>query len=420
MFKQTIMKTGFSSPHKKYVNILALGHVFRYTENIMKGRPVLDAGYLITRIASGAKGGAAAIHSAFGGESAFRTTLHEIQDIDTYSVRPRLVKEFASSVSCSHSLKDAFNRFLSGWTQRNRQSLPDIAADLMESLGMKRHDIVTGDGLSAEEHALARAMMLVAARAEMIRGKAPTPLISRTENKYHNTLHTASLPLVSAAFLRSHDRLEPSGAIEPMDLADRLEIFLSGFAHDIDHDGRPNPPDQPFRNEQRSCAAILPILDACGVPASRQSSILATILATSPNGGIQFLKKIGETLKAGKSADIASVDPEGKYPALHTLLEKPKNFYKAALVEDADLFNSAAAGDRVWKIMADRLTEEQRLLGIETANFGTLPSRLFFLNMLVGPQGFTSPGAEALCNGEIDHCRAETHRKVDAANPAPP
>jgi hypothetical protein len=401
----------------------------RYTiyDKAMKGRrvlrrkPGLDTGYLMSRIVSGAKGGAAAIHAAFGGPDKYWQTYYAIKNVDDYSSgnTARLAQDFAQAETSCKSLKDHFDRFLSGWSQTHRQSLPAIAFDLMKGLGVTEQQVLTGQGLSADEHALARAMVLVAARAEMIRGEPLSPAMSKQENPFHNTLHTASLPLVSMQFIREYDKLARTGQVPAFTLADKMEILLSGFGHDIDHDGRPNPADQPFFNEKRSCERILPILYACGVSDKHRSSIVATILATSPNGGLQFLKKISHAIADGKELRIEELDPEGKNRMLHGLLDHPVNAFKAAIVEDADLYASTAAGDKAWKIMSQRLTEEQKSVGLDV-DFTTQKSRMGFLDFIVSRFGFSSPSARKLCNRDIEACRAQTEERIKVeAQPAP-
>lgn len=413
-----------------YINLLhnlQARSPLRYTiyDKAMKGRramrrkPVLDTGYLISRIVSGAKGGAAAIHAAFGGPEKYWQTYYEIKNTDDYSAgnTPRLAGDFARAETSCKSLKDHFDRFLNYWSQNHRQSLPAIAFDLMKGLGVNEQQVLTGQGLSEDEHALARAMVLVAARAEMIRGEALSPAMSKQENPFHNTLHTASLPLVSLHFIRQYDKLARTGQVPAFTLADKLEILLSGFGHDIDHDGRPNPADQPFVNEKRSLDRILPILDACGVSDNHRSSIVATILATSPNGGLQFLKKISHAIGEGRQPSVEDLDREGKFRMLHGLLDHPVNAFKAMIVEDADLYASTAAGDKAWWIMSQRLTKEQRALGLDV-DFTTQESRMGFLKYLFN-LSFSSPSAKTLCNADVDACVEQTQKKIDAAKAQP-
>ncbi len=380
---------------------------------------LLDTGYLISRIVSGAKGGAAAIHAAFGGPDKYWQTYYAIKNVDDYSAgnTARLARDFASAETSCKSLKDHFDRFLNGWSQNHRQSLPAIAFDLMKGLGVTEQQVLTGKGLNEDERALARAMVLVAARAEMIRGEALSPAMAKQENPFHNTLHTASLPLVSMQFIREYDKLAKTGQVPAFTLADKMEILLSGFGHDIDHDGRPNPADQPFFNEERSCNRILPILDACGVPDKHRSSIVATILATSPNGGLQFLKDIGHAMADGKEPHVEDLDPEGKYPVLHSLLNHPLNAFKAMIVEDSDLYGSIAAGDKAWRIMSKRLTEEQKSIGMDV-DYTTQQSRMGLLIHLFKKM-FSSPGAQRLCSADVNACLEETQKKINAAKPQP-
>src|SRR5204863_10058 len=97
--------------------------------------------------------------------------------------------------------------------------------------------------------------------AALIRGLAASG-DGRIAAAYHNTAHTAHVAVIAAYLAGVNEDLAKIGGIASLELKDRLLLVLAALAHDIDHPGRGSPPENPVFNEERSFAAVKPLLEA--------------------------------------------------------------------------------------------------------------------------------------------------------------
>lgn len=357
----------------------------------------------LRRLAGQMAGGAAAISSLFGADKHLADTLAEIEAVDIrYGVFGPSRGLFTPDAHAAQDVARIFTDIcVRQWSHDHRPSLPAIAEGLLACLGVMPDQVESGAGLSAEEAALARALMLVGLRAEYIRGQAPTRAVRGQANSFHNTLHTAYVTLIAGYLAQSAD-----GAL---DLSDRLTLVLAALAHDVDHQGRGNPHDQPMANEQAAFAVIRPALVGCDVTRGRVRDILLMLRTTSPNGPHAYLKAIAGAARGGQTG--APIDPEARFTDLDVMLGDPRLVEMAAMLSDADLYASAGAGLEANKVMSLRLTRELRDNGVDM-DFTSDAARLGFLDNIVGADGFCSRAGRDLFNGFFQDLKNYTQMRL--------
>lgn len=259
--------------------------------------------------------------------------------------------------------------------KNGRPSLPLLAAHLAGVLGIDKN--------STDYEAL----LLVAFRAEMGQSDPPPA--------YHNPCHFADVAVMTAVYAQSTPGFTTH---------DKALALIAAFGHDIDHDGRPNPSDNPAFNEEKSYTAMQPLLEAVGISKEDQQKIHVILLTTSINGPLATLKSIA----TGKPADLS------RFPELKVLISDNKLAEIAAIVTDADIFAGSGAGLAASVLMSKLLTEEMQSRDI-TLNFNGDGARLFFLENVIGKEGYLSQAARNLSNSGFEKLLNETHQRLDAS-----
>ncbi|MCE9508347.1 MAG: hypothetical protein K8R48_08585, partial [Alphaproteobacteria bacterium] len=123
--------------------------------------------------------------------------------------------------------------------------------------------------------------------------------------------------------------------------------------------------------------------------------------------------------REGRPVVFGQLKDAGKFPDLKALAGDAKLTQMAAIVSDADLYASSGAGLKSNMVMSELLTRENRKHG-GTADFTNDNARLFFLDSIVGKEGFASAPGRAAANDNLESLRAETARRIAAGKKPPP
>lgn len=298
------------------------------------------------------------------------------------------------------AVQDRFIACVMNWKpgRLTRPGLPQLAAVLLRDKGIdfERPATAGSDGLAPGEQALVRATMLVAAQAERnltIRG--------RRNNPYHNAVHTAHVAVMAGYLGDLNDELvEGYGRFSEFTMRDKLLVLLAAFAHDIDHPGSGNPPDNHYRNEHGALAVVLPILKAAGVQPFDLARLETMIRTTSPNGPHARLKQVAA--EQAHHRGVARPDGSGKFPELRALDTDRTLTQMAAILSDADLFASAGTGIAGNVVAGKRLSREFNRACCDKdkkIDFTTPQAREGFMRHIVGERGFASQAAAAGFSG---------------------
>ena len=175
----------------------------------------------------------------------------------------------------SDSVRGAVADFKARFFGQESCNLQGIASDILAEI-------------SSDDHAYQNAIHKMAARAEYIRG---APAEDQRPNPYHNTPHTGDVSVWVHYIAKG---LEPK---------QRLLLQLVAFAHDVDHLGCTNDIEGPFVNEERSISVLEAIMQEEGLPEEDIQVAKLMLLATSPNGGFQYLKGVAHALNNGDEPD---------------------------------------------------------------------------------------------------------------------
>jgi hypothetical protein len=336
------------------------------------------------------------IYSAFHGDTNIADTLKEILDRD--SEYGPLTEDNGlllahPNESASVVIKHFAEICIGEWDINHRPSLPAIAVKELDRFGASSPD---DEVLSKEEQRIAKAMVLIAARAEMIKGKPPTDNQKAKVNSYHNSVHTAHVAELASFLTQKNNQMFDEGT-SPIKLQrkDQLLVSLAAFAHDIDHSGGANPPDDKYLMEEKSFQAVLPLMQEMKISESDISTVHLLLRTTSPNGPTQFLKKI---IKSGETEETSmkTLDPENNFPELEPLIHDIKLLQMAAILSDSDLFASAGAGLDANIEMSTRISDElNKAAGVDRFDFTQDKSRKFFMDNIVGAGFISYAGAEA-------------------------
>ncbi len=356
--------------------------------------------------------GPEAVHAAFGGEGPFRQTLRYIRERDLHYKLPQLHRDFFNAASGrGDELATRFQHGLLLWKQTDRPSLPALGEQLL--LHRKLTPVLLENPKSSRrtDVKLARALLLIALRGEMIRG-APPESGNEKANPYHNAPHFGVVGVLADFLLKRHVRLAPEEQLAVLGGPMQLAALVAAFAHDVDHPGGGNPKGEPFAFEDRSFEAVRPLLEAAGIPPEIQNDIHVMIRTTSPNGPQTYLKNVMRLLRAGEKPTPQAVDPGRRFPELDLLCERPDLAVAASIVHDADLYLSIAAGRLANEITSGRLTAEFCGIG-EGKDFSTDEALAFLLDTVVGPDGFASPAARDSGNAKVEELRRHNRQRLD-------
>lgn len=362
-----------------------------------------------------------AVVSLFGGENGMRALESHVMRVDAYHASSfnRITKPLVDrNTPEPATLSQKFHKACMYWCEKSRPSVPAFAAHAVATL---KKDYRAINGLPIKLDALERAIALTALRAEMVHGKVPG--ISRP-NAYHDALHTLNVATLTFAMIETNNRQSAQDPqVEKLDLRQRYILLLAAIGHDIDHPGVGNPPSNHYKNENASFATLRKIMIHAGVGQDDQDAIETLIRTTSPNGPHAVMKQAAVAHHAGEKPDWDKIDPSGKFPELQTL-NSPKLAEMAAILSDADLGASAGFGFDMNQEMSRRLTGEAKYAG-QAIDFTTPQARAFFIEKIVGEQGFASRAGGALMNDAFQELHSQTQRviasqKAAAANTAKP
>ena len=154
-------------------------------------------------------------------------------------------------------------------------------------------------------------------------------------------------------------------------------------------------------NERHSAQKVADILHKHDVDEKTIEQVTAIIISTSPNGPHQFVK-----------SDFKEGTPQPEQEILRNdslLLELTK------IICDADIFASASVNLVSSKNTSQKLTKEAEAAG-QNIDFETRESLLFFLDNIVGKDGFASKIAQDLANVNFHHIREATKDSLAPAN----
>ena len=345
----------------------------------------------------------APVHRAFGGQPAFEATLKESAAADAARTVPTGEDAVIHTARAGPGeIIGFFNAVcMTGWLGGGAPALPVLAARILDSKGIDVRTLDQERGLSLDERKLSRALLLVAARAEMIRGLPPDDGARRRANDYHDAAHTAHVAVMAACLCDLNGDLHRLAGVQSLSRREQLMTILAAFAHDIDHPGRGNPPHNPYYNEENAFQVIKPLLQAAGVAREDVARSHVMMLATSPHGPLEYMKRAVKVFRAGGKPDAVALDPGGTMPDLAPLPDDPVLAQMAAILGDADLFASAGAGIEASREMSRRFTRESRRAGVQR-DFTTDEEQLWFLENIVGADGFSSNAARMAFNHSFE------------------
>jgi len=261
-----------------------------------------------------------------------------------------------------------------------RPSLPALAIHHAEKMGF--------DTESPEY----KAMILVSVRAEMQIVASP---------EYHSKHHYMDVAAMTANLLEKND--EMSGGLSKKDMA---LAFTAAIGHDLEHNGKGNPKGSPFFNEEKSYSLMEPLLREAGLEDKDMAKINMILLTTSPDGPHKFLKDVAKAQRERKDIDFSKIDPDNKFPELKALANDNSLTQMAAVVSDSDLYASAGVDIKVNKLMSNLLSKET---GMDLNSDG---ARKYFLDNIVGRDGFASNAGRAVANEALENMRSETNKRL--------
>jgi hypothetical protein len=247
-----------------------------------------------------------------------------------------------------------------------------------------------------------KALMMVAVRAEVKNGHPPP---------YHSKFHYTDVAAMTANLLEINARMKDG---VPLTRHEQALTFIAAIGHDLDHNGRGNPPIDPFYNEKKSFRLMQPLLKKAGLSAEDIHKIYLILMTTSPNGPHAVLKGIAHAQRKGEKPDFFRLDPEDKFLELRVLAADPKLTQMAAIVSDSDLYASSGAGMASSAVMSGLLTLEMKRAGVNV-DLTTDSARKFFFDTIVGQEGYASRAGRLAANDSFEALRAENERRLAAA-----
>lgn len=354
---------------------------------------------------------------AFGSEDNFYATLDEL--MKDAIARGEVSND--NGVICGNGQTDSaefiekFNDILVKQWPDSRPSLPVVAMTRLEDMGIDIGQDLSNQNLTAQEQSLAKAIMFVAARAEMVKGQVPDADAKDDANRYHCTDHTGHVAEVAGYLAEKNNALYEEGEA-PIELtrAERMMTVLAALGHDVDHMGTPNPDEDAYKNEDASFAIMEPIMRAAGVSQADMDDIHVILRTTSPNGPHNFLKDVLKAHEASETVTLETLDTtvDQFAPELGVLIENRRLATMAAIISDSDLFPSAGAGMEANVEMSDRLSDETNM------NFRTPEARQGFVDFVVGGQ-FASHAGRAVAGDTLDEMYKETEAEIQRNKEGP-
>lgn len=330
--------------------------------------------------------------NSFAGHENVQTVLRDIQALDRNFSQTGGVY-FQAGSNAFQTAEDFTRIHIEQYRQSGRPSLPALALHHAEKLGL--------DNNSPEY----KAMILVAARAEMKLASTPD---------YHSQFHYTDVAAYTANLLeKNNDMVNANHGGKPLSKKEQALTFLAAIGHDLDHDGNGNPAHDPLFNEEKSFNKMLPLLQEAGLGAQDIKTVHTILQTTSPNGPHAVLKEAAQAQREGRTANWDKVDKDNKFVDLRAELEQsPKMTQMAAMVSDADLAGSSISM-KSNQVLSELLTAEVKKAG-GNLDFTTDGSRKFFLDNIVGKDGYASDAGRATANDAFMALRNETEQRLAA------
>jgi len=230
---------------------------------------------------------------------------------------------------------------------------------------------------------------------------------------YHNEIHFKDVVAVTGNLLDKHQK---AGFVK-LTKQDMIITMASAIGHDLDHRGYSNPVDNKTFNEEESFRVMLPYLRAANMSENDIEKVHTILIATSPNGGNQYVKALAQAKREGRVVTHKELDPDNNFPQLKKLINNKKLLQMAAIVTDADLYASSGAGLKSHRAMNEALTKEAKQTGVKM-DFNTNASSLFFFSKIVGEDGYASEIARKIANPSFKQIFNEIKDRVANENAA--
>jgi hypothetical protein len=348
-----------------------------------------------------------------GGNEQIQRTLQNITELDR-SFQERGGVFFHSGSNAFETAERFTQIHVEQYRETGRPSLPALAVHHAEALGL--------DKGSAEY----KAMLMVAVRAEMETSVKPD---------YHSKNHYLDVAAMTANLLEKNNDMVAQGKGIAMTKQDQALAFIAAIGHDLDHEGKSNPSTDPLFNEKKSFAIMEPLLKDAGLSPQQIADARTILMTTSPNGPHAMLKTMAKGIRDGEPITIEGIqeldrafnEKLGKTAGnlglqqldfsedLGRLNNNPKLIQMAAMVSDADLYASGGAGMKANEVMSRLLTDEGAKYNNSKLDFTTDGSRKFFLDGIVGQEGFASDAGRETANEMFKAMRTETEQRLAAA-----
>lgn len=348
-----------------------------------------------------------------GGNDQIQRTLQNITELDR-SFQERGGVFFHSGSNAFETAERFTQIHVEQYRETGRPSLPALAVHHAEALGL--------DKASAEY----KAMLMVAVRAEMETSVKPD---------YHSKNHYLDVAAMTANLLEKNNDMVAQGKGIALTKQDQALAFIAAIGHDLDHEGKSNPSTDPLFNEKKSFAIMEPLLKDAGLTPQQIADARTILMTTSPNGPHAMLKTMAKGIRDGEPITVEGIqeldrafnEKLGKTAGnlglqqldfsedLGRLNNNPKLIQMAAMVSDADLYASGGAGMKANEVMSRLLTDEGVKYNNSKLDFTTDGSRKFFLDGIVGQEGFASDAGRETANEMFKAMRTETEQRLAAA-----
>ena len=328
---------------------------------------------------------------AFGNDPRLKRALQDIQALD------KNFKEiggiFFHAGSNAFETAEKFTQtHVESYRQTGRPSLPALAMHHAEQMGLDKNSPAY------------KALIMVAVRAEMKAAVTPD---------YHSKFHYMDVAAMTANLLEKNSEMVKAGVAGavPLTQHEQALTFIAAMGHDLDHEGGTNPPHDPLHFEQRSFYLMEPLLQEAGLTAEDISKIYTILMTTSPDGPHAVLKAAAQAQRTGSAVDFTAVDPKNRFPELHVLGRDSKLTQMAAIVSDSDLYASSGAGMKSNQVMSALFTTELKK-GDPNIDLTTDNARKFFLDNIVGKDGYASNAGRAVAAESLEALRKETDYRL--------
>ena len=313
----------------------------------------------------------AVLKSSFGGPDLFDLLLKDVERRD--AALPGIVQHVFSRIP-GESGQEAAGRLVALtriWDAGHRPSLPAIVLARLDQMGLDA------------TLPLSKTLILAAARAEKV-----SEASDGEEPVYHNRVHTMQVFQSVCYLLMAHRELSAKASATKDQLLqvaltpfEELILMIAAVSHDVDHNGKGNPKEQAYYNEDISTACIFPFVSVLTNDNGIFGAIRDLVRFTDPAAPREQLKKIIDDFRAEK--------PDAS--------RTPAFWVQAAMLADSDLLFSCGAGPEAMAVNSTKLTKEVQKAGINI-DFTTAASSKIFMDKIVGPEGFLSGSARAVFN----------------------